>query len=144
MSRPVPAAVTIFAVVGIGFATSLGDRVDNVVRWATAFTLVGTYIAYRANPEPRSVSDNHALELRWSHHRGSLGARGGRNMKLMKRTILAFLALVPLVLGAMLIADALGLSERSWGTTAMVVAAGLIATLIDREGFYGPRDPRSR
>jgi hypothetical protein len=66
-------------------------------------------------------------------------------MSAVNRTILAFAAILPLAVVAVSIGDVLDLG--SWGYTALAVFAGLLVSLIDREGFYGtPRrghTPRS-
>jgi hypothetical protein len=63
----------------------------------------------------------------------------------MNRTILAFAAILPLAGVSVVIGNALGLG--SWGFTGLALVAGLLVTLLDREGFYGtPRErhtPRS-
>jgi hypothetical protein len=53
----------------------------------------------------------------------------------VNRTILAFAAILPLAVAAVLIGNALGLG--SWGFTGLALLAGLVITLLDREGFYG-------
>jgi hypothetical protein len=63
-------------------------------------------------------------------------------MKAMSRTALAFIAVAVLALGAGVIGNQLGLG--SWGFTALAVIVGLLATLVDREGFYGPRERHAR
>ena len=66
-------------------------------------------------------------------------------MSSVNRTILAFAAILPLAGMAVVIGNALGLG--SWGFTGLALVAGLLVTLLDREGFYGtPRErhtPRS-
>jgi hypothetical protein len=37
---------------------------------------------------------------------------------------------------------ALQLGTSGWGLTAATTPAMLIASLVDRDGFYGPREPR--
>jgi hypothetical protein len=68
-------------------------------------------------------------------------------MSSVNRTILAFAAILPLAGVAVVIGNALGLDRGSWGFTGLALVAGLLVTLIDREGFYGtPRErhtPRS-
>ena len=61
-------------------------------------------------------------------------------MSAVNRTLLAFLALVPAMVAAAVVVEQLELS--SWATTGVAVAFTLLVTLIDREGFYGPRAPR--
>jgi hypothetical protein len=63
-------------------------------------------------------------------------------MRVMSRTALAFIAAAVIAVLAGLVGSALGLG--SWGFTALAVAAGLLATLVDREGFYGPRERHAR
>jgi hypothetical protein len=58
------------------------------------------------------------------------------------RTLLAFL--VAFVLGVPSILIALQLGASGWGLTAATTPAMLIASLVDRDGFYGPREPRQR
>jgi hypothetical protein len=64
----------------------------------------------------------------------------GRNISTVNRTFLAF-ALAALVFPLGMVAESLGVG--SWGGTAIVVAAMLLVSLVDREGFYGPREPPS-
>jgi hypothetical protein len=56
-------------------------------------------------------------------------------MSSVNRTILAFAAILPLAVAAVLIGNALELG--SWGFTGLALVAGLLVTLLDREGFYG-------
>jgi hypothetical protein len=56
-------------------------------------------------------------------------------MSSVNRTILAFAAILPLAVVAVVIGNALGLG--SWGFTALATVALLLVTLLDREGFYG-------
>jgi hypothetical protein len=56
-------------------------------------------------------------------------------MSHVNRTIVAFAAVVPLAIAAVAIGKALEVG--SWGYTALATVAGLVVTLIDREGFYG-------
>ncbi|MGH2741826.1 MAG: hypothetical protein ACRDN8_04945 [Thermoleophilaceae bacterium] len=60
----------------------------------------------------------------------------------MSRTALAFVVAALLAVLAGLLGSALGLG--SWGFTALAIAVGLLATLVDREGFYGPRERHAR
>ncbi|HYN49299.1 MAG TPA: hypothetical protein VES62_00120 [Thermoleophilaceae bacterium] len=53
----------------------------------------------------------------------------------MSRTVLAFLAIVPVALAAVLIGEWLGLG--SWARALLALGLFLPVTLIDREGFYG-------
>jgi hypothetical protein len=55
------------------------------------------------------------------------------------RLVLVTAALIALCLPAVVVAESLGVG--SWGMTGITVAIALLVTLIDREGFYGPRDP---
>ena len=56
-------------------------------------------------------------------------------MSSVNRTLLAFAAILPLAAVAVLIGNALELG--SWGFTGLALVAGLLVTLVDREGFYG-------
>jgi hypothetical protein len=56
-------------------------------------------------------------------------------MSNVNRTILAFAAILPLAVVAVVIGNALGLG--SWGFTGLALVAGLLVTVLDREGFYG-------
>jgi hypothetical protein len=56
-------------------------------------------------------------------------------MSSVNRTILAFAAILPLAVVAVVIGNALGLG--SWGFTALATVALLLVTLLDLEGFYG-------
>jgi hypothetical protein len=56
-------------------------------------------------------------------------------MSSVNRTILAFAAILPLAVAAVVIGNALGLG--SWGFTALAIVALLLVTMLDREGFYG-------
>jgi hypothetical protein len=56
-------------------------------------------------------------------------------MSNVNRTILAFAAILPLAVVAVVVGNALGLG--SWGFTGLALVAGLLVTLLDREGFYG-------
>jgi hypothetical protein len=56
-------------------------------------------------------------------------------MSNVNRTILAFAAILPVAGVAVVIGNALGLG--SWGFTGLALVAGLLVTLLDREGFYG-------
>jgi hypothetical protein len=66
-------------------------------------------------------------------------------MRSVNRTILAFIAILPLAGVAVVLGNALGLG--SWGFTGLALVALLLVTLLDREGFYGTargrRAPRS-
>lgn len=62
-------------------------------------------------------------------------------MTSMRRTLIAFVVggavLVPLtILGE-------HLDFGSWAGTATVVLAMFVASFVDRDGFYGPRDAKS-
>lgn len=56
-------------------------------------------------------------------------------MSSVNRTILAFAAILPLAVVTVAIGNALG--AGSWGFTGLALVAGLLVTLLDREGFYG-------
>jgi hypothetical protein len=56
-------------------------------------------------------------------------------MSCVNRTILAFAAILPLAVAAVVIGNALELGL--WGFTGLALVAGLLVTLLDREGFYG-------
>ncbi len=56
-------------------------------------------------------------------------------MRHMSRTVLAFLAIVPVAFAAVLIGEWLGLG--SWARALLALGLFLPVTLIDREGFYG-------
>jgi hypothetical protein len=56
-------------------------------------------------------------------------------MSSVNRTILAFMAILPLAGVAVVIGNALGLG--SWGFTGLALVALLLVTLLDRKGFYG-------
>jgi hypothetical protein len=60
----------------------------------------------------------------------------------MNRTALAFLAILPLAVIMSLLVKQFDLTP--WATTGLAMLSGLIISLIDREGFYGPRTPPSR
>ena len=57
-------------------------------------------------------------------------------MRAVNRTALAFLVGVVLAIPVALAGEALGFGSLAW--IAAVVAILLIASAIDREGFYGP------
>ena len=59
----------------------------------------------------------------------------------VNRALLAILVGLALVSAAALVGQALDLS--SWAITGFAVAVGLLATRLDREGFYGAA-PRRR
>jgi hypothetical protein len=63
-------------------------------------------------------------------------------MSRVNRTVLAFAALVPLTIPAAIVAESLEVG--SWGMTGITVVIMFLVSLIDREGFYGPREPPSR
>ena len=58
----------------------------------------------------------------------------------MSRTRLAYLLMVPMAVTCGLLTKALDLG--SWIRTVILVAGGLLVTLVDREGFYGV-EPRA-
>jgi hypothetical protein len=60
----------------------------------------------------------------------------------VNRTLLVFLVMAPVAGGLGAAGELLDLP--SGVVTASLVAAGMLVALIDREGFYGPRNPRSR
>jgi hypothetical protein len=60
----------------------------------------------------------------------------------VNRTLLAFAALVALGLPAFIVAESLGVG--SWGMTGIGVVIMFLVSLIDREGFYGSREPPPR
>lgn len=64
-------------------------------------------------------------------------------MTRMNRTVLAVLVGVMLAIPVGLIAGSWGI-KSGWALTGITVLIGLIVTLIDREGFYGPREPKRR
>ncbi len=53
----------------------------------------------------------------------------------MRRTALAFVVAAMLAVVGGIVGNTLGLG--SWGFTGLAVIVGLLATLVDREGFYG-------
>jgi hypothetical protein len=61
-------------------------------------------------------------------------------MSAVNRTLLAFAAIVPLTVPAVIVAESLEVG--SWGMTGITVVIMFLVSLIDREGFYGPRDSR--
>jgi hypothetical protein len=65
-----------------------------------------------------------------------------RTMSDVNRTFLAFAALVVLLVPLVKVAKSLDVG--SWGLTAIGVAVMLLVSLIDREGFYGSREPPPR
>lgn len=57
----------------------------------------------------------------------------------MNRTLLALLAGVALLVPVVAIGEALGFGSLAW--IAAIMAIVVVVSLIDREGFYGPRPP---
>ena len=57
-------------------------------------------------------------------------------MRAVNRTLLAALVGIALIVPVALIGDALDFGSIAWIVAVVAVAA--IASLIDREGFYGP------
>ena len=65
MNSPLPTALSGLALVGVSFATTLGEHTDGVIRVVTLFTLIGTIVAYRRyQREP--ASDPFPIISRWS------------------------------------------------------------------------------
>lgn len=62
-------------------------------------------------------------------------------MKPMRRTLLAFSVGVVLLVPIVIVAESAGVG--SWGLTGLGIAVMLVISLLDREGFYGPRERRS-
>lgn len=60
----------------------------------------------------------------------------------MNRFLLACAVGVVLLVPLVIAAEALGIG--SWGLTGIGIAVMLLNSLIDRERFYGPGEPRSR
>jgi hypothetical protein len=56
----------------------------------------------------------------------------------VNRTALAFLVGIAIAVPVGVLAANAGVS--SWGRTGIVLLLMLLVSLIDREGFYGPRD----
>jgi hypothetical protein len=65
ISSPLPIALCGLALVGISFATTVGEHADRVIRVVTLFTLLGTIVAYRRN-ERRPGRDPFPIITRWS------------------------------------------------------------------------------
>ena len=61
-------------------------------------------------------------------------------MNAMHRGLLAALVGVGLVVPLAIVGDAVGFSSLVW--IAAILAVGFIVSLVDREGFYGPRASR--
>lgn len=57
-------------------------------------------------------------------------------MRPMNRTLLAALVAIALLVPVVAIGEALGFGSLAW--IAAIIAIGVVASLIDREGFYGP------
>ncbi len=72
LNNPVPAALGGLALVGVSFATTLGEHLDGVIRIVTLFTLLGTMIAYRRYQRHPSL-DPFPIVTRWSIAGLSLG-----------------------------------------------------------------------
>jgi hypothetical protein len=60
----------------------------------------------------------------------------------VSRTLLAYAVGVALLAPLTIVAESLEVG--SWGRTGIVVAVMLLISLIDREGFYGSREPPTR
>jgi hypothetical protein len=60
-------------------------------------------------------------------------------MRMTKRTWLAFVVAAVLGAPSMLLASSIGAS--GWAVTLAGLPAMLIGSLVDRDWFYGPRDP---
>jgi hypothetical protein len=59
----------------------------------------------------------------------------------VKRTLLAYAVGIAVLLPAAAVGESLGVS--GWGDTGIAVAVMFLISFIDREGFYGPREPGS-
>jgi hypothetical protein len=59
-------------------------------------------------------------------------------MSVMNRTVLAFVVGAAITVPVGVLADNVGVG--SWGMTGIAVLLMFLVSLIDREGFYGPRD----
>ena len=58
-------------------------------------------------------------------------------MTCMGRGLLAFLVGVVVLIPLVIVAESIGIG--SWGMTGLGFVVMLLISLIDREGFYGPR-----
>ena len=58
----------------------------------------------------------------------------------MNRTVLAAVVGVILTIPAALLAESLGIDD-GWPLVGVALVIGFIVSLVDREGFYGPREP---
>lgn len=58
-------------------------------------------------------------------------------MRAVNRTLLAALVSIALLVPVVAVGEALDFGSLAW--IAAILAIGIIASLIDREGFYGPR-----
>jgi hypothetical protein len=65
MNSPLPTAISALALVGLSFATTLGEHADGVIRVVTLFTLLGTVVAYRRY-QRRAGFDPFPIITRWS------------------------------------------------------------------------------
>lgn len=59
----------------------------------------------------------------------------------MSRTILAITVMVVLAVPGWWVGESLGAGD--WGLAAIALAAGMLGSLVDREGFYGV-DPKAK
>ena len=65
MNSPLPTALGALALVGVSFATTVGEHLDGVIRVVTLFTLLGTTVAYRRY-QRRPGLDPFPIIARWS------------------------------------------------------------------------------
>jgi hypothetical protein len=65
MNTPLPTALGTVALVGVSFATTVGEHLDGVIRVVTLFTLLGTIVAYRRYQRGPGL-DPFPIISRWS------------------------------------------------------------------------------
>jgi ABC-type uncharacterized transport system permease subunit len=65
MNSPLPVTLIGLALVGVGFAATVGEHLDGVIRVVTLFTLLGTIVAYRRD-QRRPGLDPFPIITRWS------------------------------------------------------------------------------
>jgi hypothetical protein len=65
MNSPLPTALSGLALVGVSFATTIGEHADGVIRVVTVATLLGTIAAYRRY-QRRPGLDPFPIITRWS------------------------------------------------------------------------------
>jgi len=133
------------AVATFGAASLLEDApvLRDVATFFTLGGLIGGAVVYRAERRGRELTALQVRQIlsRWAFGGAIAGSSPSYYDWYESRTLLAALVGVALLVPVVAIAEAIRFGSLAW--VAAIMAVLVVVSLVDREGFYGPR-PRAR